>query len=98
MKYFKIILFLFFASLFPLQFAYSEEKAPTACNCDSPLFTGEDEGSGCTAEVKRQACAQARQMEMFREIQRQREQARRYESYRATAILNTGNAPGKTIK
>ena len=95
MKYFKIILFLSFASLFPLQFAYSEEKAPTACNCDSPLFTGEDEGSGCTAEVKRQACAQARQMEMFREIQRQQEQARRYESYRATARV-TGS--GKPVK
>jgi len=92
MKYIQFILLLFFSSLLFPKYAYSEE-IPKTCNCGSLIVTGDEEAGGCTAEVKRGVCAQYRQMELLRERENLREQAKRFESYRSAIRINTGGDP-----
>jgi len=92
MKHIQFVLLLFLSSLLLLNYAYSEE-IPKTCNCDSLIVTGDEEAGGCTADVKREVCAQYRQMQILRESERLREQAKRFESYRSAIRVEGGKDP-----
>ena len=78
MKYSQFILLLLLSILLPLEYVYSEERDTRGCNCKSLVVTSDDEAAGCTADVKMEVCAQYRQVQILRENENLREQAKRF--------------------
>ena len=78
MKFTQFILLFLLSGLFLPGNVYSEEKDPSACDCNNLVITTDEEEAGCTDDVKREACAQYRQIEDFRESIKLQKRAERF--------------------